>query len=51
MNKFEIRNLDLYYGTFQALKGIKHGHRRAQDHRDDRPSGCGKSTLLKSLNR
>ena len=51
MNKFEIRNLDLYYGTFQALKGINMDIAEHKITAMIGPSGCGKSTLLKSLNR
>ena len=51
MNKFEIRNLDLYYGTFQALKGINMDIAEHKITALIGPSGCGKSTLLKSLNR
>ena len=50
-NKFEIRNLDLFYGNFKALKGV---NLCIQSHCITAligPSGCGKSTLLKSLNR
>lgn len=51
MDKFNIENLDLYYGKFQALKGI---HLKIQEKNITAfigPSGCGKSTLLKCLNR
>lgn len=51
LNKFEINNLDLYYGTFQALKNV---NMDIQEHCITAfigPSGCGKSTFLKSLNR
>jgi phosphate transport system ATP-binding protein len=51
MYKFEIKDLDLFYGSFQALKKICLG---ISDHEITAfigPSGCGKSTLLKSLNR
>lgn len=49
--KFSIKNLDLYYSDFQALKNIN------MDIYENRitafigPSGCGKSTFLKTLNR
>lgn len=51
MNKFEIENLNLYYGDFHALKGID---MKIPEHEVTAfigPSGCGKSTFLKSLNR
>jgi phosphate transport system ATP-binding protein len=50
-NKIEIRNLDLYYGRFHALKSVN------MDVEENKiigligPSGCGKSTLLRTLNR
>lgn len=49
--KFEVKNLDFYYGDFHALKGIN------MDIRDNKitafigPSGCGKSTYLMTINR
>lgn len=49
--KFEIKNLDLYYSDFQALKTV---NIKLEEHEISAfigPSGCGKSTLLKSLNR
>lgn len=51
MNKFEIKNLDLYYGDFQALKSIKLSIEQNKVTSFIGPSGCGKSTLLKTLNR
>ncbi len=51
MNKIEIKNLDLYYGDFQALKNINLEIRDKQITSFIGPSGCGKSTLLKSINR
>ncbi len=51
MSQFRIQNLNLYYGSFQALKGVNLDipDRRATAFIG--PSGCGKSTLLKTLNR
>ena len=51
MNKFEINNLDLYYGDFHALKNISLKLPKKEITAFIGPSGCGKSTLLKSLNR
>lgn len=51
MTKFSIRNLNLYYGAFQALKQIQMDIPDRQVTALIGPSGCGKSTLLKSLNR
>ncbi len=49
--KFEIEKLNLYYGSFQALKDI---NMRIYSNRITAligPSGCGKSTFLRTLNR
>ena len=51
MNKFTIKNMELYYGDFKALKGIDLNIRANEITAFIGPSGCGKSTLLKSLNR
>ena len=51
MNRFSIRNLNLYYGSFQALRGICLDIPPGCVTAFIGPSGCGKSTLLKTLNR
>lgn len=51
MNKFDIEKLNLYYGSFQALKNINLAIPENRITAFIGPSGCGKSTLLKSLNR
>ncbi len=51
MNKFEISNLDLFYGDFKALKNINLNITEGDITAFIGPSGCGKSTLLNSLNR
>lgn len=51
MNKFNIENLDLYYGENQALKKICLPIPNRQVTALIGPSGCGKSTLLRCLNR
>ena len=51
MNCFEIKNLNLFYGDFQAMKNIEMGIENGDITAFIGPSGCGKSTLLKSLNR
>lgn len=48
---FEIKNLDLFYGDFQALKNVNIGLPDRQITAFIGPSGCGKSTFLKTLNR
>ena len=47
----EIREMNLFYGDFQALKNIDMTIPEKQITAMIGPSGCGKSTLLKSLNR
>ena len=49
--KFDIKDVDLFYGSFQALKKINMDIYEHQVTALIGPSGCGKSTLLKSLNR
>ena len=51
MNKFEVSNMDLYYGSFHALKNININIPEREITAFIGPSGCGKSTFLKSLNR
>jgi len=51
MTCFDIKNLNLYYGSFQALKNIGMEIEAGKITALIGPSGCGKSTLLKTLNR
>ncbi len=51
MSKISIKNLDLYYGDFKALKNINLEIEENKITAFIGPSGCGKSTLLKSINR
>jgi len=46
-----IRDLNLYYGRFQALKDVNAGFKARAITALIGPSGCGKSTLLRTLNR
>ena len=51
MEKIKVKDLDLYYGDFKALK---QGNLKIEEKEITAfigPSGCGKSTLLKTLNR
>ncbi len=48
---FDIQDLNLYYGSFQALKHVHMPIEAGQITAFIGPSGCGKSTLLKTLNR
>lgn len=50
-NKMTIKDLNLYYGQFHALKDINLNIQEKEITAFIGPSGCGKSTLLKSLNR
>ena len=50
-DKFTIKDLDLFYGDFQALKKISMHIPEKEITAFIGPSGCGKSTLIKSLNR
>lgn len=49
--KFEIHDLDLFYGDFQALQKVTIDIRENQICALIGPSGCGKSTFLRVLNR
>ena len=50
MNKIEIKNLDLYYGDFKALKNINLEIASNEITAFIGPSGCGKTTLIRCLN-
>ena len=50
-DKFNIKELNLYYGNFHALKGIDMDIKEKEITAFIGPSGCGKSTFLKTLNR
>ena len=49
--KLSIRQLNFFYGSFQALHGINMDIAERQVTAFIGPSGCGKSTLLRALNR
>lgn len=49
--KISVKNLDLFYGSFQALKNINMDIEANQVTALIGPSGCGKSTFLKTINR
>lgn len=51
MNCFSIKNFELYYGDFRAIKGINLEIPEKQITAFIGPSGCGKSTVIKTLNR
>lgn len=47
----EVRNLNLWYGTKQALNNISFGVAKNKVTAFIGPSGCGKSTLIRCFNR
>lgn len=51
MDKFTVKDLELYYGSFHALKTINMQIPEKEITAFIGPSGCGKSTFLKTLNR
>ena len=51
MDKYTIKDLELFYGDFKALKNINLNIQEKEITAFIGPSGCGKSTLLKTLNR
>ena len=51
MGKFDIKNMELHYGDFHAIKNENLSIPPNEITAFIGPSGCGKSTVLKSLNR
>ena len=51
MAKITAQNLNLYYGSFHALKSVNISLKQNEISALIGPSGCGKSTFLKTLNR
>lgn len=51
MAKITVKDLDLFYGTHQALKKINMDIEKNEVTAFIGPSGCGKSTFLRTLNR
>lgn len=51
MVKYDIQNVDVFYGKEQALKNVSLQVESNEITAFIGPSGCGKSTLIKSLNR
>ncbi len=49
--KIELRDLNLHYGSFHALKNLSMDIPKNQITAFIGPSGCGKSTCLKTINR
>lgn len=51
MSVISIKDLNLHYGDFHALKSVNMEIPKNEITAFIGPSGCGKSTLLKTLNR
>src|SRR5260221_10863467 len=49
--KLRIERLDVFYGTFQALKAVSFDIPARRITAMIGPSGCGKSTMLRCFNR
>jgi phosphate transport system ATP-binding protein len=49
--RIQVKDLDFYYGSKQALFSVSVGFKRQAVTALIGPSGCGKSTLLRTLNR
>ena len=49
--RIEVENLDVYYGSFQAVAGVSLVVEPRTVTAFIGPSGCGKSTVLRTLNR
>lgn len=51
MSKLKVKDLEFFYGEFQALKSVNMDINSNEITAFIGPSGCGKSTLLKTINR
>ena len=49
--KLEVKDLNFYYGKFQAIKDVNLSIKENKVTAFIGPSGCGKSTLLRTFNR
>jgi len=49
--RIEVRDLDIYYGSFKAVEGVSLTVEPRTVTAFIGPSGCGKSTVLRTLNR
>src|SRR5690554_1072160 len=49
--KLEVKDLNFYYGKFQAIKNVNLSIKKNKVTAFIGPSGCGKSTLLRTFNR
>ncbi|MBP1702965.1 MAG: pstB [Chloroflexi bacterium] len=51
VHAIEVKSLNVYYGSFRAVKDVTLGIARQKITAMIGPSGCGKSTVLRSFNR
>lgn len=51
VHAIEVKKLNVYYGSFRAVKDVTLGIARQKITAMIGPSGCGKSTVLRSFNR
>ena len=49
--ELEVRNLNVWYGSFLALRNVNFGVANNKITALIGPSGCGKSTMIRCLNR
>ncbi|GAA5164750.1 phosphate ABC transporter ATP-binding protein PstB [Ornithinimicrobium tianjinense] len=49
--RIDVKDLDIFYGNFQAVKGVSMSIEPRSVTAFIGPSGCGKSTFLRTLNR
>ena len=49
--RIDVKDLDIFYGSFQAVKGVSMSIEPRSVTAFIGPSGCGKSTFLRTLNR
>jgi phosphate transport system ATP-binding protein len=47
----QLKNISIFYGSYQAVKGVSFNIERNKITALIGPSGCGKSTVLRSINR
>ncbi|MGL5853124.1 MAG: ATP-binding cassette domain-containing protein, partial [Phycicoccus sp.] len=49
--RIDVKNLDIFYGSFHAVKNVSMTIEPRSVTAFIGPSGCGKSTVLRTLNR
>ena len=51
MKRIDLKDLDIYYGSFLAVEGVTMSMPAHTVTALIGPSGCGKSTVLRTINR